>query len=99
MVVLCDGDVTDIWRRALDAESKAGRTRAVQWGPRTLDVDVVWAEGSDPALELPHPRAHERAFVLIPWLAVDPSAVLAGYGPVADLPVDVSSVWLSAEQL
>lgn len=99
VVALCTWDATEAWRRAVVAETAAGRTRGHRWGPRTLDVDVVWATGSDPDLELPHPRAHERAFVLVPWLAVDPTAVLPGHGPVASLPIDHASVWLSGEQL
>lgn len=99
VVALCSWGAAEAWRRACAAEAAAGRERSVRWGPRTLDVDVVWATGSDPALELPHPRAAERAFVLVPWLAVDPSAVLPGYGAVASLPVDASSVWLAEEQL
>lgn len=79
--------------RAHELEQAAGRTREVRWGPRTLDVDVVTVTGADgepvicddPALTLPHPRAAERAFVLVPWLALDPGAVLPGHGPVADL--------------
>ena len=88
VVVLCDLDAGQAWARAQEAERLAGRVRAVRWGPRTLDVDVVWADGDEPGIELPHPRAHERAFVLIPWLDVDPDAVLPGYGPVAGLAVD-----------
>ena len=67
--------------------------REARRGARTLDVDVVlvtYDDGApvvsdDPALTLPHPRAHERAFVLVPWVSVDPAAVLPGRGPVADL--------------
>ena len=92
VVVVCDYDASEAWRRAVVAETAAGRTRDVRWGPRTLDVDVVVADGSDPALVLPHPHAHERAFVLVPWLDVDPDAVLPGHGPVADLAVDRSTV-------
>jgi 2-amino-4-hydroxy-6-hydroxymethyldihydropteridine diphosphokinase len=99
VVVLCSWDATEAWHRAVLAETAAGRSREVRWGPRTLDVDVVWASGSDPSLELPHPRAHERAFVLVPWLDVDPSAVLPGHGPVAAIPVDRSSVSLAKQQL
>jgi 2-amino-4-hydroxy-6-hydroxymethyldihydropteridine diphosphokinase len=70
------------------AEAALGRVRTVRWGPRTLDVDII-ACGSevsaDPRLTLPHPRAHERAFVLAPWLDVAPDAYLAGNGRVADL--------------
>jgi 2-amino-4-hydroxy-6-hydroxymethyldihydropteridine diphosphokinase len=99
VVALCPWDASEAWRRAVLAETAAGRSREVRWGPRTLDVDVVWASGSDPALELPHPRAHERAFVLVPWLDVDPSAVLPGHGPVSAIPVDRSSVSLAGRQL
>ena len=64
-------------------EEQHGRERGEHWGPRTLDVDIVQF-GSVLAvtddLELPHPRAHERAFVLQPWAEVDPEAVLAGLG-------------------
>jgi 2-amino-4-hydroxy-6-hydroxymethyldihydropteridine diphosphokinase len=99
VVALCPWDASEAWRRAVVAETAAGRERDVRWGPRTLDVDVVWAEGRDPSLVLPHPRAHERAFVVVPWLDVDPAAVLPGHGPVAELEVDRSTVWLAAEQL
>lgn len=66
-------------------EADFGRTREVRWGARTLDLDLVQygdpADGTDvrsdePDLLLPHPRAHERAFVLRPWLALDPEAAL-----------------------
>jgi 2-amino-4-hydroxy-6-hydroxymethyldihydropteridine diphosphokinase len=92
VVVVCDYDASEAWVRAQRAEAVAGRVREVRWGPRTLDVDVVVADGSDPDLVLPHPHAHERAFVLVPWLDVDPDAVLPGHGRVADLAVDRSSV-------
>lgn len=94
VIALCAFDAAEAWRRAVLAETAAGRVRELRWGPRTLDVDVVWADGSDPALTLPHPHAHERAFVLVPWLDVDPLAVLPGHGPVASLAVDRSSVRL-----
>jgi 2-amino-4-hydroxy-6-hydroxymethyldihydropteridine diphosphokinase len=65
--------------RAQAAERAAGRVRDVRWGPRTLDVDVVDIDGlssDDAALTLPHPRAAQRAFVLVPWLSVQPDARL-----------------------
>ncbi|HKM24506.1 MAG TPA: 2-amino-4-hydroxy-6-hydroxymethyldihydropteridine diphosphokinase, partial [Corynebacterium sp.] len=68
-------------------EDAAERVRVRRWGPRTLDVDVVMVEGvesDDPVLTLPHPHAHERAFVLVPWLAADPDAQLQGR-PLAEL--------------
>lgn len=69
-------------------EDAFGRVRTVRWGPRTLDVDILAYEGvtsDDPELLLPHPRSHERAFVLAPWLDADPKAELPGLGMVADL--------------
>jgi 2-amino-4-hydroxy-6-hydroxymethyldihydropteridine diphosphokinase len=69
-------------------EQQFGRVRSQRWGPRTLDIDVV-ALGEevidDPDLVVPHPRAAERAFVLVPWVEADPSASLPGRGPVADI--------------
>jgi 2-amino-4-hydroxy-6-hydroxymethyldihydropteridine diphosphokinase len=93
VVVGGDRDAAGWLARAHELEQAAGRTREVRWGARTLDVDVVTVtadDGSpvlsdDPALTLPHPRAHERAFVLVPWLSLDPTAVLPGHGRVADL--------------
>jgi 2-amino-4-hydroxy-6-hydroxymethyldihydropteridine diphosphokinase len=70
------------------AEQAAHRVRGQRWGPRTLDVDVIAYGGTvsdDPVLTLPHPRAHQRAFVLVPWHDVDPGAVLPTRGPVASL--------------
>ncbi|GAA2724480.1 MULTISPECIES: 2-amino-4-hydroxy-6-hydroxymethyldihydropteridine diphosphokinase [Streptomyces] len=64
------------------------RVRDERWGPRTLDVDIVTYQdvvSDDPRLTLPHPRAHERAFVLVPWYDVDPEAVVPGHGALADL--------------
>jgi 2-amino-4-hydroxy-6-hydroxymethyldihydropteridine diphosphokinase len=69
-------------------ENAAGRVRTVRWGPRTLDVDIIAVDeerSDDPTLTLPHPRAHERAFVLLPWLDADRDATLPGHGAVADL--------------
>jgi 2-amino-4-hydroxy-6-hydroxymethyldihydropteridine diphosphokinase len=79
--------------RARAAERAAGRTRETHWGPRTLDVDVVAVDdfrSDDPDLTLPHPRAAQRAFVLAPWLAVDPDARL-GERAVRDLLAELPS--------
>lgn len=94
-VLLVDDPGADAWtwlRRGQALEDAAGRVREVRWGPRTLDVDVVSVHGPDgpvtsdhPDLLLPHPGTPDRATVLQPWLDVDPGAVLAGRGPVADL--------------
>jgi 2-amino-4-hydroxy-6-hydroxymethyldihydropteridine diphosphokinase len=78
----------EILARCAQAETAASRVRTVRWGPRTLDVDIITygdQTSADPDLTLPHPRAHGRAFVLAPWLDVDPAAVLPDWGPVADL--------------
>ncbi|WP_445515261.1 2-amino-4-hydroxy-6-hydroxymethyldihydropteridine diphosphokinase [Streptomyces sp. NEAU-174] len=64
------------------------RVRDERWGPRTIDVDIVAYQdvvSDDPQLTLPHPHAHERAFVLVPWNDVDPQAEVPGRGPVAGL--------------
>jgi 2-amino-4-hydroxy-6-hydroxymethyldihydropteridine diphosphokinase len=92
-VVRGDRDAAGWLALAHELEDAAGRTRDVRFGPRTLDVDVVTVSEDDgtpvlsaaPDLTLPHPRAAERAFVLVPWLALDPGAVLPGHGAVADL--------------
>ena len=74
--------------RALAVEDAFDRVREVRWGPRTLDIDVI-AVGdlvvAEADLQVPHPRAAGRAFVLVPWHDADPRAVLPGVGAVADL--------------
>ena len=85
----------DWLERARACEAAAGRVRDPErrFGPRTLDVDViaVWdAEdrpvfSDDPELTLPHPRAHERAFVLRPWIDIQPYGQLPGHGWLTDL--------------
>ncbi|HZQ30751.1 MAG TPA: 2-amino-4-hydroxy-6-hydroxymethyldihydropteridine diphosphokinase [Mycobacterium sp.] len=81
--------------RAQRIEEAAGRIREQHWGPRSLDVDIVsCSDGgtelvmSEPDLTLPHPYAHLRAFVLIPWLEIDPDARLT----VADVPTAVTQL-------
>ncbi|WP_336323376.1 2-amino-4-hydroxy-6-hydroxymethyldihydropteridine diphosphokinase [Streptomyces lavendofoliae] len=74
--------------RAHAVEEAFHRVRDERWGARTIDVDIVaYADvvSDDPALTLPHPRAHERAFVLAPWHDVEPAAQLPGVGAVAEL--------------
>ena len=80
----CDGQA---WlSRAQEFERAAGRVRGERWGPRSLDVDLVACYGEteliarEPNLSLPHPLAHLRAFVLVPWLAIDPDARLTVAG-------------------
>jgi 2-amino-4-hydroxy-6-hydroxymethyldihydropteridine diphosphokinase len=74
--------------RALAVEDAFDRERSeVRNAPRTLDIDliVVGDRRSNDELVLPHPRAHERAFVLQPWHDLEPEAELVGAGPVAEL--------------
>ena len=74
--------------RAQAIEDAYGRERTSRWAPRTLDVDLIMvgtAVVDHDDLRLPHPLAHERGFVLIPWLAVDPQGELPGQGPLATL--------------
>ncbi|MEU6880102.1 2-amino-4-hydroxy-6-hydroxymethyldihydropteridine diphosphokinase [Streptomyces sp. NPDC046712] len=79
---------SSLLERAHAVEEAFHRIREERWGARTIDVDIVaYADvvSDDPVLTLPHPRAHQRAFVLAPWHDVDPEAQLPGHGPVADL--------------
>ncbi|MGA5420475.1 2-amino-4-hydroxy-6-hydroxymethyldihydropteridine diphosphokinase [Streptomyces lavendulocolor] len=74
--------------RAHAVEEAFHRVRDERWGARTIDVDIVaYADvvSDDPVLTLPHPRAHQRAFVLAPWHDVEPEAQLPGVGAVAEL--------------
>ncbi|WP_381795353.1 2-amino-4-hydroxy-6-hydroxymethyldihydropteridine diphosphokinase [Streptomyces niveus] len=79
---------SSLLERAQAVEEAFDRVRVERWGPRTIDVDIVaYADvvSDDPVLTLPHPRAHQRAFVLVPWHDVEPEALLAGRGTVSEL--------------
>jgi 2-amino-4-hydroxy-6-hydroxymethyldihydropteridine diphosphokinase len=79
--------------RAQAIEDAFGRERTETNGPRTLDVDLVMVGNSQidqPDLTVPHPRAHQRGFVLVPWSEIDPSAELPGHGPIQPLLEQVS---------
>lgn len=72
-------------------ESAADRVRTVRWGPRTLDVDVLWIEGvevHDPDLEIPHPRMRSRRFVMAPLADLAPDVAGADWSDVAEGRVD-----------
>jgi 2-amino-4-hydroxy-6-hydroxymethyldihydropteridine diphosphokinase len=79
--------------RALAVEQALGRERTEHWEARAVDVDLI-AYGElvqdGPGPILPHPRAHQRAFVLVPWQDVDPGARLPGHGAIADLLADLA---------
>ena len=94
VVVETGMSASDLLALAQVIETGAHRVRLERWGPRTLDVDVLVFDdviSDDPVLTLPHPRAHERAFVLAPWLEADPHGVIPGRGAVADLLDTVAS--------
>jgi 2-amino-4-hydroxy-6-hydroxymethyldihydropteridine diphosphokinase len=90
-IVLADTTLSarTLLERALAVEDAYGRERTDEAGaPRTLDVDLIVVgdrRSNDEDLVLPHPKAHERAFVLAPWNDVEPDAELLDLGPVADL--------------
>lgn len=96
--------------QGLETDAGRDRSRQQRWGPRTLDLDLIQygdpragsdLRSDDPQLQLPHPRAHERAFVLVPWLAVDPAAVLRvgeRVTPVAELLAGVDTTGVAPEE-
>ena len=84
-----DLEPTDLLLKMQAIELAAGRERLERWGARTLDLDLIVAGDlvmDTELLTLPHTRAHERRFVLDPWLEVDPQAILPGFGEVRLIP-------------
>jgi 2-amino-4-hydroxy-6-hydroxymethyldihydropteridine diphosphokinase len=82
----------------LDIERTVGRNRAERWGPRILDLDLVWISGAtidEPGLTVPHPGVSERNFVLYPLCDIAPTLVIPGHGRVADLKSSVSGDGIS----
>jgi len=81
-------DPKKLLKKLFEIENAHGRVRLERWGPRTLDIDII-VFGTElmqtKKLQIPHPRAHQRGFVLVPWLELDPEAVLPGHGKVAKL--------------
>ena len=89
-VVIIESDLPakDLLALLNGIETAMGRTREVHWGPRVIDLDLIQYGGllvKDEKLTLPHPRAHERRFVLAPWFEIDPEAVLLTHGRISDL--------------
>jgi 2-amino-4-hydroxy-6-hydroxymethyldihydropteridine diphosphokinase len=73
-------------------EKALGRQRHEIWGPRTIDLDLIQYGSllsSADELKLPHPRAHERRFVLEPWISIDPEAILLTHGKISELLVQL----------
>ena len=88
VVMHCDRDPDRVLASLQEIERDFGRVRNVRWGPRTLDLDIITGDdiiSVDPDLTLPHPRAHERAFVLVPWHEIDPGATLPLHGRIENL--------------
>ena len=95
VVVTTTLSAPDLLAAVAAIELDHGRVREERWGDRTLDIDIVTygdLRQDDIALTLPHPRAAERSFVLVPWLEIDPDAVLPGFGRVDGLPAASESV-------
>ena len=82
----------ELLRICRECEAAADRVREVRWGPRTLDVDVLWVDGvtvGEPDLIVPHPRMFERAFVLMPLRDLAPDLIPAGWVDPPDAEVRV----------
>lgn len=89
---------TDLLHAMLAVERLHGRDRSAgeRWGPRTLDLDLLWYQGvtlDEPGLTLPHPRLHERPFVLIPLAQIAPDLDLAGRTPTGRLRALATDAW------
>ncbi len=89
-VLIGDTDLQpkELIKELLSIETKLGRQRSIPKAARTIDIDIIDYEGfflESDELTLPHPRAHERRFVLEPWAEIDPDAELLGFGPIKEL--------------
>lgn len=89
-VVEIDGSIAarPLLETLLEIEIAMGRERRERWGPRRIDLDLLWHEAGPveaDGISVPHPRLHERAFVLKPWSELAPDCVVPGQGRVADL--------------
>lgn len=85
-------------KKLRQVEAELGRVRLERWGSRTIDIDII-TYGNEilvkKKLTIPHPRAHERAFVLVPWNLLDSDAVLPGHGKVSELVGSIEKdVWV-----
>lgn len=78
----------ELMEKLLEIESRLGRVRTVANAPRTIDLDLIDCDGlllDTPTLQLPHPRAHLRPFVILPWLEIAPEGVLVGHGTLREI--------------
>ena len=79
---------TDLLALLHGIEKTLGRQRAEKWGPRTIDLDLIQYGSllsSADELQLPHPRAHERRFVIEPWHSIEPDAILLTHGRISEI--------------
>ena len=88
LIGTCELSAEELMSRLLEIELTLGRVRTVQNGPRTIDLDLIDYDGVEmdtPLLTLPHPRAHQRSFVIVPWAELDPTATLVGVGDLKEI--------------
>jgi 2-amino-4-hydroxy-6-hydroxymethyldihydropteridine diphosphokinase len=93
LVIETELSALELLQFAQQLEDEAGRIRDIRWGPRTLDVDIlVFGDeiSNDEVLTLPHPRISERAFVIVPWLEIEPNAVIPGSAALSELEKSIS---------
>jgi 2-amino-4-hydroxy-6-hydroxymethyldihydropteridine diphosphokinase len=79
---------TDLLALLHGIEKTLGRQRAEKWGPRTIDLDLIQYGSllsSADELQLPHPLAHERRFVIEPWHSIEPDAILLTHGKISEI--------------
>ena len=93
-IIETDLTVEEVFSRTSTLETELGRIRETKWQDRTIDVDLISfgeLQLANEALTIPHPRSHERLFVLKPWLEIDPMAELIGYGKISDLIMELEA--------
>jgi 2-amino-4-hydroxy-6-hydroxymethyldihydropteridine diphosphokinase len=93
-IIETDLTVEEVFSRTSTLETELGRIRETKWQDRTIDVDLISfgeLQLANEALTIPHPRSHERLFVLKPWLEIDPMAELIGYGKISDLVMELEA--------
>jgi len=87
-IVESDLPATDLLALLHGIEKTLGRERKEKWGPRTIDLDLIQYGSllsSADELQLPHPRAHERRFVIEPWHSIEPDAILLTHGKISEI--------------
>ena len=87
-IIESDLPAMDLLKMLHGIEKVMGRDRSIKWGPRTIDLDLIQYGSlltNADELTLPHPRAHERRFVLEPWLEIEPDGILLTHGKISEL--------------